>query len=659
MGKTAHVLGIRILNLMAQSIGGKIRGAFVAVLVGLLVLAFAVWGVNDIFVPGVRNAVVSVGDASVSTRDFNRDLQSRLREIAAQRGEGLTNEEAYQQGVHRDLMAQYQVQLAVEKDAQDLGVGVNRADAKSYIEAIPAFRSEITQEFDRNKLETALARTRNGYTIKKFEEDILRDLRRVQTVEAIVGGVQAPSGYAKRQFDFLSEQRKATVLTLNKDAVPTPETPSDEVLQAYLDQNAVRYTAPEYRQVTMIRLEPSGFLPDVAGEITEQDVQDEFDSRVARGTLGTKASRDVVVLTAPDQATAQDAATRLAAGEDPTLVASALGLVSPDRFDGVEKNQLLDSVTDDVAFDLSEGEARASENSLGGWEAVYVPSVTAASLPVFSSIEPEIRRSLGEEKAKSRIFDISNDMDTRLINGDTLEAIATELDLPMESYDYIDRVGQTQDGLNMNGSSRIPGIAQDDELLRLIFTEDIGFDTDIYPTNQDGVVAFRVTDVIDSQVRPLNNIKDQVLTAWKNEQIQESLTERGLALAQEIRDGKSLEDIAEELGSAATIAERGISRAQPPRDIAGSVVVDLLTSDPGDLARGTGAVPLTYTLARLDSVTPNSDGLAGEILDTVQSNIGAEISGDIQNAYRLAILKEHELREYPDQVRAVMGIEGE
>ena len=69
---------------MAQSIGGKIKNAFVAVLVGLLVLAFAVWGVNDMFVPGVRNAVVSVGDASVSTRDFNRDLQSRLREIALQ-----------------------------------------------------------------------------------------------------------------------------------------------------------------------------------------------------------------------------------------------------------------------------------------------------------------------------------------------------------------------------------------------------------------------------------------------------------------------------------------------------------------------------------------------------------------------------------------------
>jgi peptidyl-prolyl cis-trans isomerase D len=644
---------------MAQSIGGKIRSAFVAVLVGLLVLAFAVWGVNDIFVPGVRNAVVSVGDASVSTRDFNRDLQSRLREIAAQRGEGLTNEEAYQQGIHRDLLSQYQVQLAIEKDAQDLGVGVNRADAKAYIEAIPAFRSEITQEFDRNRLEQALARTRNGYSIKKFEEDVLRDLRRVQTVEAIVGGIQAPAGFAKRQFDYLSEQRKATVLTLNKDAVPAPETPSDDVLQAYLDQNAARYTAPEYRQVTMIRLEPSGFLADVEGEITEQDVQDEFDSRVARGALGTKASRDVIVLSAPDEPTAQDAATRLSSGEDANLVASALGLLSPDRFEGVEENQLLDSVTDETAFNLGEGEAVAIENSLGGWEAVFVPSVTPATLPVFSAVEPEIRKTLGEDKAKDRIFDISNEMDTRLINGETLEAIATELNLPMESYDYIDRLGQTRDGLNMIGSARIPGIAQDDELLRLIFTEDIGFDTDIFPTTQDGVVAFRVTDVIDSQVKPLGDVRDQVLVAWENEQIRDALTQRGLDLAQEIRDGKSLEDIAEELGTAATIEERGISRAQPPRDIGGSVVVDLLTSQVGDLSRGAGALPLTYTLARLDSVVPNSDGLAGEILDTVQSNIGAEISGDIQNAYRLAILKEHELREYPQQVQAIMGIEGQ
>ncbi len=643
---------------MAHSIGGKIKNFLVLFLIGLLVLAFAVWGVSDIFVPGVRNAVVSVGDESISTRKFDRELQNRLREIAIQRGEGLTNEEAYQQGVHNDLLVRYQVQLAIEKDAQDLGVGVNRADAKAFIEAIPAFKSDVTQKFSREKLELALRQSR-GISLKEYQEDVLRDLRRIQTVEAVVGGIQAPAGFAKRQFDYLSEQRKATILTLNKDAVPTPETPSDEILQAYLDDNAARYTAPEYRTFTMIRLEPSGFLPDILEEITEEDVQAEYNGRIARGALGTKGTRDVIVLSAPDQATAEDAAARLKSGETPDLVAAALGLLSPDRFDAIEKDQLLDPVTDDEAFALAEGEAKASLNSLGSWETIFIPSVTEATLPTFSAVEAEIRRALAENKAKSQIFLISDDLDERLVNGENLESIATALDLPMESYDYINRVGQTRDGLSMTGHSSIPGIAQDDELLRRIFTEDIGFDTDIIQTAQEGFAAFRVTNIIDSKVKPLSEVRDDLLQTWESEQIRDALIQRGLDLAEEIRNGRTLEEIAEELGSAAVIQERGISRAQPPRDISGQVVVELLTTEVGEHARGSGAVPLTYTLARLDSVIPNSDGLAGEILDTVQNNIQAEISGDIQNAYRLAIIREHELIEYENQVRAVMGIEGE
>jgi len=68
---------------MAHSIGGKIKNFLVLFLIGLLVLAFAVWGVTDIFVPGVKNAVVSVGNASISAREFDRDLQARLREISS------------------------------------------------------------------------------------------------------------------------------------------------------------------------------------------------------------------------------------------------------------------------------------------------------------------------------------------------------------------------------------------------------------------------------------------------------------------------------------------------------------------------------------------------------------------------------------------------
>jgi len=628
---------------MAESIGAKIKNFAVIILIGLLT-------------PGVRNAVVSVGDESVSTRNFQRDLQARLREIALQRGEGLTNEQAYQQGIHNELLGQYQVRLAIEKDADDLGIGVNRQDAKKYIQSFPAFQSSITGEFDRDKLVQAIAGANNGYSIKAFEEDVLRDLRREQTTEALVGGIQAPSGFAKRYFDFVSEQRKATILTLNKDAVPAPEAPDDETLQAYIEANGVRYTAPEYRKVTMIRLEPQSFLPDL--EVTEEEVRTEYDRRVSRGDLGTSSTRDVVIISATDETTATQAAERLATGEEtPELIAASLGLLAPETFEDIEPEFIIDSATDALAFSLAEGEAKAGENTLGGWEAVYVPSITPGTAPQFSAQEREIRNEIGLDKAKEAIFDLRDQIDPMIFDNKTLEEIATELNLPMESHDFIDRTGTTQDGLRLAGSNFIPGIAADDNLLREIFTSDMGLDSDIYETVHEGAVMFRVIDIKDSQIKPLDDIREDVISAWTTDQIQEALNTRGVALAAEIRDGRTLEDLAEELGTAATIAERGISRANPPRDISGAVINDLLSGAANEITRGEGVQPETYTIARLDTIVPNSDGLAGEILDVVQQNISSEISLDIQNAYRISILNQHTLREYRDQVTAAMGIE--
>ena len=168
-----------------------------------------------------------------------------MRDIAVQRGEGLTNEQAYRQGIHSELLGQYEITLAMEKDADDLGIGVNHRDAKIFIESFPVFQSSITGKFDENIYLPALSR--NNLTEEDFEKGVLRDMKREQISEAVVGGIQAPAGYAERYFDYVLEQRKATVLTLNKGAVPAPETPDDDTLQAYIETNGARYTAPEYR----------------------------------------------------------------------------------------------------------------------------------------------------------------------------------------------------------------------------------------------------------------------------------------------------------------------------------------------------------------------------------------------------------------------------
>lgn len=640
---------------MASTIGSKLQNVVVTIIVGLLVLAFAVWGVNDMFQPKQRNAVALIGDTEVSAVEFRDRLQDQLRTQAQQTGEGLTNEEAFARGMHRQLLQQMTTDAAIRADARDLGVSVNRRDVKREIEGIDAFQSEITGQFSEDKYLQTLNRVQRNR--KDFERDLQRDLERDQTVTAVVEGIRAPSGYAKRFYDFVSEQRRASVLTLTEAAIDPIETPNDETLKAYIDTNGARYMAPEYRKMILLRLEPSDFAFDT--EVTDQQVRDQFDLDVDGGLLGKTETRDVTLLTINTEASAIAAAERINGGETAASVADGLGLGTPEVYTDVSKDGLVDPSASTAAFELETGQAKAVLGSLGQWLVVQVSAISPAVVPNFAELEPEIRAQVTLAEAKQKISEIYGQVEDRMLENETLVEIAQSMSLPLAEYDYFDRTGTTRDGVKYDGSARIPGIARDDEILRMAFTSDMGFETDLFETTQEGVAALQITDIIDTTMRPFEDVKADAIEAWKAEQLRERLLERGAELLAEVRGGKSLEDVAKDIGAGATLDQIGIARANPPRDIGSAVTVELLKSAEGETVRGDGAIPGTYQIARLDRIIPNADGLAGEFLDVMQERSSSEISGDIQTAYQAAILREHELREFPGQVRAVLGVEDE
>ncbi len=638
---------------MSNSIGGKIRNFMVAILVGLLVVAFAVWGVNDVFSPNARDAVVSVGSKDVSRQDFETQFSRELRSLARERGEGLSNEEAYRQGLHNQILSRMVTDAVISLDADELGIGVNRRDARDSVKEVELFQNELTGEFSESKLNEILAQ--NQITRKQFERDTLRDLRRRQTVPAIIGGIEAPAQFAANYYNFITEQRRATILEINEKAVNTIPEPDDATLKAYIEANAASYLAPEYRSVIMIRLEPSDFAEDLA--VTEEELKDAFDYRVELGQIGSAETRDVVLITAPDEENATKAAQSLMAGEDPSLVASGLGLVAPDIYTAVGPDGIFEPESAKAAFEIGEGESKAILGSLGNWVAVYVPAIQAAVIPDFEASKDELSTTLLREKAQDALYDVTGNIEDLATEGKTLEEIAQELDLPMAEYDYFDRSGNTQDGQPLSGFTGIPGIATDDTVLRQIFTSDLGFETDLFETMTGGYVTLRVEDIIDSKPRPFEEVKTRAATLWEAEQLSEALTEKSVDLNAQIRGGKTLEQVAEELGDGANLREIALTRANPPRDIGAQVAVGLLEADIGDIIRGAGESRAIMNIARLDTIIPNADGLAGQFLDVIQERTTSAISTDIQNAYQAAVLRDNPRREYPNQVKSALGID--
>jgi len=185
---------------------------------------------------------------------------------------------------------------------------------------------------------------------------------------------------------------------------------------------------------------------------------------------------------------------------------------------------------------------------------------------------------------------------------------------------------------------------------------DLGYTTDLFQTSTGGWASVRTDDIVNSQRRPFDEIKDMATAAWKTEHINEALDEKILELGNAAKDGKTLDELATELQNGGSIEDFIIVRSSPGDNIGPRVIVDLLDSEIGDFARGPGPKPLTRQIAKLTQILSNQDALAGRFEDVMKTQINDAIANDIQQAYQAAVFKAHPLREYPNKVKSTLGI---
>jgi len=639
---------------MSKGIGGKIQKTAVGILIGLLVIGFAVWGVSDVFTPQTKNAVLSIGDVDISSQKFEDDFRRELQRRGRESGQQLTNQQAFDQGIHAQILQRMLTDAVISLDANELGIGVNRKTARKVVEEIPTFQNDITGEFSEDKLDEVLAQ--NRITRQSFEEDIYNSLRRQQTVPAIIAGIEAPLDFAVQRYKFLTEQRKAKVLTLTEKAVPAPETPDDTVLKAYIDEFASRYTAPEYRKITIMRLEAHDITPNI--EVSNDDIKAAYDYKIELGELGTTETRSVVQITTPDEVTAQKAVDRLNAGETAFEISNSLGLIEPIVYTDVVADDIFDPETSKAAFTLENGASTALLGSLGNWYAVQVTDINAAEAPDFEAQKEDIKIDLLKDLAEEKLYDITADIEDALTDGLTLEEVSDRTKVGIATLDYIDRTGVTPDGLRMSGFSVIPGIADDEKILIEIFTNDIGYQTDLFQTSGGGWAAIRVDDIRDSRLKDFSDVKSSAISAWKTRQIDDALGALMLDLASKVQTGETLETIAQGLKNGALIEEAVIVRSARSEKVGPLVAQALFKAKEGDIERGSGVKPLTRQIAVLTDIISNQDALAGQFADVVQEQATNAISSDLQAAYQASILKDNPVREFPDNVKQVLGLTG-
>ena len=636
---------------MSNKSGNTLKTIGISIIIVLLTIGLSMFMITDAFSPSGANAMAMVGKEEVTIQKFDRTFKRRLNDYNQANGTRMTSPEAYERGFAQNVLNEMITQTALKADAQDLKIGVAKKLVRERLEDVPFFKDELTGDFSERKMDSVLA---NNRILKSdYLEDTQNEILLSQIVSGTVAGIKAPLQYAEQRYKFLTEQRKATVLTLTADAVPAPETPSDEVLQAFIDDNVATFTAPEYRSFTILRIEQTDMAPDI--KLSEEEVRAQYDYKVEVGQVGTPEYRSATLINATNETLAIEAVGELEGGKAIADVVTQFGFLEPTEYIDTEQNAIIDPAAAASAFAGKSGDVIAVEGKLG-WFVVVVGDITPATFPTFEDMREELERDLKADQATGKLYEVTDAVETAFDEGSTIEEAAQKAGASVSSIDYISRLGETQDGLKMDGISVITGVAKDEAILTEVFTNEIGYETDIFDTSKEGYASIRVDDIIETRVKTLDEVRDQAIALWKAKQIDDALSELATDLKARADGGESLVAIKDSLTTGASLEDIVMVRSAQSPILGPSVAVRAFEARKGEVVRGEGPKTLSRNIVVLNDIIANADNLAGGFADAMQTQATEAISGDLQAAYRAGLIADNEVRVFDDKLKRQLGV---
>ena len=257
---------------MASGIGKKASNVFVWIILGLLMVALAGFGVTSF--TGGSSQIGRVGTAEITAEEYFRALENEIRERSSRSGTQVRIADLQAEGIDLAIRNGLIARAALLSEANEMGMSVGDETIAEQVRDDPNFQAG--GGFSREAYVFALDRI--GQTPRQYEETIRQDASRALLQIAVISGIEAPDLLSDALTARETERRDFTIAEIGADALEAelPE-PTEADLQAFYETNGEAFTRPEIRRISYAWLTPDMLLDDVP--VDADALQQLYDSR--------------------------------------------------------------------------------------------------------------------------------------------------------------------------------------------------------------------------------------------------------------------------------------------------------------------------------------------------------------------------------------------
>jgi len=526
---------------MLQNIRKSTQGTAAKVVIGLIVISFAAFGIESILLGGGGNGVAEVNGEEIGPGELAQAVNTQKRRLISMMGENLDPAMLDDDRLSATALDELINRKLVMQSVKDMGLTVSEKQISAVITSMEQF--QINGEFSPELYSSILSSA--GYTPAYFKATLSDDVTINQLRSGLAGSEFATPAELALNAKVSGEQRDMRYLTIPLSNFLADAAASEEDIRAYYDANQNAFLSPESVELDYIQLSANDFREPVdegaileAYQLETTSNQYSTENRVSHilfetgGDSSEASARERIAQAQAKLAEGVDFAAVAAEFSDDigsTANGGDLGFSSGDAFPQEMEDAIaaleVDAVSDPVTTEA-------------GIHLIKVTERREGAPPSLEEMRPQLRDQLELSQARVELLLIVENLRDLVFNAESLDNPASELGLTVKRSEAISR--QQREGLFAQPS-----------LLEAAFSEDVleqGHNSDVVELSGDEFVVLRVRKHNQPEVKPLAEVREQVAAIIANNRALAAVTLAAERAVQQLRSGRTVEQVATDGG---------------------------------------------------------------------------------------------------------------
>lgn len=530
---------------MLDVIRERAQGWFAKVILALITVPFALWGVDSYLRHGGDGAVVAQVDGqAISKQEFNqavRDQQERMRAVMkASFDPALLDKPEIRQSILDNMIEQRLLVGAAAK----AGIAVSDEMLVGFVSGIPEFQEG--GKFSQSRYESVLRA--QEMTPHIFESRLRQSL----LVEQLLNGLTGASLVSSEMLGnvmLVSEQQREVVQAAIYPEQFTPQIKVGmEEIKDYYEKHKEEFRVPEQARLEYAVLSIDDLVPQMV--VSEEEIKKYYEEHVAQfqDVEQRKASHILISIAVKagdaEKAAAREKAEKLfkEAKQSPGNFAELAKKNSQDPGSAASGGDLgffargaMVKPFEDAVFKMAVGEVVGPVQSDFGFHIIKLTGVKPAKGRALVDVREEIGLELKKQKAAKRFAEVAETFSNMVYEqSDSLKPVAEALKLKVQTSSWIGKKGGDVALLN------------NAKLLQAIFSDEgikLKRNTEAVEVRPNTLVSARVVEFKPASYKSVEDLSVELGGRLQRELAVAQAVKQGEQALAQLRQGKDVPDL--------------------------------------------------------------------------------------------------------------------